>query len=38
MLRELSKVEQRYGEVLGALRGGYRVGEVAEAYGFPESL
>jgi transposase len=33
VLVELSKMEQRYDAVLGVLRDGYSVGEVAEAYG-----
>ena len=33
MLVELSKMEQRYDAVLGVIRDGYSVAEVAEAYG-----
>ncbi len=33
MLVELSKLEQHYGAVLGVIRDGYSVKEVAEAYG-----
>ena len=33
MLMELSKVEQRYDAVLGVIRDGYTISEVAQAYG-----
>ena len=32
MLKELSKVEQRYDAVLGVIRDGYTISEVAQAY------
>ena len=35
MLVELSKMEQRYDAVLGVIRDGYSVAEVAQAYGEP---
>ena len=33
MLVELTKMEQRYDAVLGVIRDGYTVSEVAQAYG-----
>ena len=38
MLVELSKMEQRYDAVVGVIRDGLSVTEVAEAFGFDQSF